>query len=84
MEIRSFLRLAGYYYRFVEISRVTTPLTKLTKEDIRFELDDSYELTFMELKQRLTNTPVLIILDSLEPYVVYIDDSGTMLGCVLT
>nr|KYP50646.1 Retrovirus-related Pol polyprotein from transposon 17.6 [Cajanus cajan] len=33
-EIRSFLGLAGYYRRFIEnFSRLTLPLTKLTKKD---------------------------------------------------
>ncbi|XP_020207494.1 uncharacterized protein LOC109792493 [Cajanus cajan] len=36
-EIRSFLRLAGYYRRFIEnFSRLALPLTKLTKKDQPF------------------------------------------------
>ena len=36
----------------------------------------------MDLKQRLTNAPVLTIPSSQEPYVVYTDASGASLRCV--
>ncbi|XP_022014650.1 uncharacterized mitochondrial protein AtMg00860-like [Helianthus annuus] len=36
-EIRSFLGLAGYYRRFIQdVSKIATPLTKLTRKDERF------------------------------------------------
>ena len=46
-------------------------------------LTKTYELAFMELKQRLTSTFVLIVLNSQELYMVYTDASDTGLGCVL-
>ena len=83
-EIRSFLGLAGYYRHFVEnFSRIAAPLTKLTRKDVRFEWDNNCELAFLELKQRLTTAPVLTGLNSQDPYVVYTDELGTSLGCVL-
>ena len=37
-EIHSFLGLARYYQRFVEnFSKIATPLTRLTKKDVRFD-----------------------------------------------
>ena len=37
-EIRSFLELAGYYRRFIEdFSRLTTPMTRLTQKEVKFE-----------------------------------------------
>ncbi|KAL5564867.1 hypothetical protein UlMin_028031 [Ulmus minor] len=69
-EIRSFLGLVGYYRRFVKnFSRIALPLTRLTKKE--------------ELKKRLTSALILTIPNSEEPYTVYIDASGTGLGCVL-
>ena len=83
-EIRSFLGLAGYYRRFVEnFSKIASPLTKLTRKNVKFVWDDKCEEAFEELKRRLTSAPVLIIPNNEEPYTVYTDASGNGLGCVL-
>ena len=83
-EIRSFLGLARYYRRFVEnFSKIAVPLTRLTRKDVRFDWDDKCELAFVELKQKLTSAPVLTVLNSQDPYVVYTDALGARLGCVL-
>ena len=38
MEVHIFLSLTGYYQRFIEgFSRITVPMTKLTKKDENFE-----------------------------------------------
>jgi hypothetical protein len=37
MQIRSFLRLAGYYRRFIpNFSKIATPMTKLLEKDAKF------------------------------------------------
>ena len=83
-EIHNFLRLAGYYRRFIEnFSKVVAPLTRLTRKDVRFDWDDCCESAFVELKQRLTSVLVLTVPSSQDLYVVYMDVSGTRLGCVL-
>ncbi|XP_062099744.1 uncharacterized protein LOC133805580 [Humulus lupulus] len=83
-EIRSFIGLAGYYRRFVEnFSRISMPLTKLTRKNLKFVWDDSCEEAFRELKQRFTTAHVLTMFDSDEPYVVFTDAFGTGLGGVL-
>ena len=46
-EIRSFLGLAGYYRRFIEdFSRLATPMTSLTKKEVKFEWNDLCEKAF--------------------------------------
>jgi hypothetical protein len=46
-EIRSFLGLAGYYRRFVEgFSKLSSPLTALTKKKARFEWTEECEGSF--------------------------------------
>ena len=46
-EIRSFLGLAGYYRRFIEdFSRLATPMTRLTRKEVKFVWDDSCERAF--------------------------------------
>ena len=40
-EIHSFLGLTGYYRRFIEnFSRLVTPMTKLTRKEVKFEWND--------------------------------------------
>jgi hypothetical protein len=83
-EIRSFLGLAGYYRRFIEgFSKLTLPLTWLTRKDQAFVWDASCEKSFQELKKRLTTTPVLILPNAKESFVVYYDASKMGLGGVL-
>ena len=46
-EIRSFLGLAGYYRRFIEnFSRLATPMTRLTRNEVKFEWNNSCEKAF--------------------------------------
>nr|GEX74883.1 hypothetical protein [Tanacetum cinerariifolium] len=53
-EVRSFLRLAGYYRRFVEgFSRFALPLTKLMRKGEKFVWNEEREKSFEELKKRL-------------------------------
>ncbi|WP_457833166.1 ribonuclease H family protein, partial [Staphylococcus aureus] len=84
IEVRSFLGLAGYYRRFVEgFSRIATPLTQLTRKDIKFVWSKECEKSFQELKRRLISAPVLTIPSGSDGFVIYSDASGKGLGCVL-
>ncbi|BBN67579.1 hypothetical protein Prudu_119S000200 [Prunus dulcis] len=72
IEVRSFLRLVGYYRRFVAgSSTIATPLTHECEE------------SFNELKIRLTTAPVLTTPDDSVNFVIYSDASRYELGCVL-
>ena len=83
-EIRSFLGLAGYYRRFIEdFSRIAAPMTRLTRNEVKFEWDDRCEEAFQELKRRLTSAPILIVPDRGQGYTMYCDASRAGLGCVL-
>ena len=83
-EIRSFLGLAGYYRRFIEdFSRIAAPMTKLTRNEVKFDWDDRCEEAFQELKRRLTSALILIVPDRGQGYTVYCDASMAGLGCVL-
>ena len=63
-EIRSFLGLTGYYRRFIEdFSRITEPMTRLNRKEVKFEWDDRCEAAFQKLKRRLTSAPILIVPD---------------------
>ena len=83
-KVRSFLGLAGYYRRFVEgFSKISNPLTQLTKKGVPFQWSDAYEKSFQELKQRLVTAPILSIPIDSDGFVVYSDASKNGLGCVL-
>lgn len=83
-EVRSFLGLAGYYRRFVEgFSQIATPLSRLTRKDLKFVWDEKCENSFQELKRRLTSAPVLTLPTSGKEFVVFSDASRQGLGCVL-
>ena len=83
-ETRSFLGLAGYYRRFIEnFSRITAPMTRLTRKEVNFDWDNRCEEAFMELKRRLTSAPILIVPDRGQGYIVYCDASKAGFGCVL-
>jgi hypothetical protein len=83
-KIWSFLGLAGYYRRFIEgFSKLSGPLTTLTKKNACFVWTDKCEHSFQELKKRLVTTPVLALPTESSNFVVYSDASKKGLGCML-
>ena len=83
-EIHSFLGLARYYRRFIEdFSRLAAPMTRLTRNEVKFDWGDQCEEEFQELKRRLTSSSILIVPDIGQGYTMYCDASRARLGCVL-
>ncbi len=61
-EVRSFLRLAGYYRRFVEgFVKRPTPHTRLTKKEIKLFWSEACLSSFEGLKQRLMMPPTVAL-----------------------
>ena len=59
-EVRSFLGLAGYYRRFVKgFSMITTPMTRLLQNNVKFEWSEKCQSSFEKLKAFLTEAPIL-------------------------
>src|SRR4051812_42703067 len=80
----AFLRLAGYYRRFVEgFSNIARPMTQLLKKEKKFEWTDKCEASFQELKKRFISSPILIMPDITKPFDVYCDASKIGIGCVI-
>jgi hypothetical protein len=76
--------LVGYYQRFIEgFSKITKPMTKLLEKDKKFKWMLAYEVSFQELKKRLTTTLVLVMPDMEKSFSIYYDASGQGLGCVV-
>jgi hypothetical protein len=83
-EIRSFLGLAGYYYRFIkDFSKIAKPMTKLLEKNKAFEWTKECQASFEELKKRLTSSSVLVPPDLAKKFDIYCDASRQGLGCVL-
>ncbi|XP_015375786.1 PREDICTED: uncharacterized mitochondrial protein AtMg00860-like [Diuraphis noxia] len=59
-EVKFFLRLAGYYRKFVkDFSQISKPFTMLLKKEARFEWTDMCQHSFETLKWVLTTEPLL-------------------------
>jgi hypothetical protein len=83
-DIRSFLRLAGHYRRFIEgFSKISKPMTEFLEKDKKFKWTSTCKASFQELKKRLTTTLILLMLDMEKLLSIYCDASGQGLGCVL-
>jgi hypothetical protein len=83
-DIRSFLRLARYYQRFIEgFLKISKPMTELLENDKQFEWTPGCEASFQELKKRLTIALVLVMPNMEKSFSIYCDTSGQGLGCVL-
>ncbi|XP_069155705.1 uncharacterized protein [Solanum lycopersicum] len=78
IDIRSFLGLAGYYFRFVKgLSSIVSLLRALTNKKSKFEWTETSEKCFNELNDRLTSASVLTLPKCGGSYTVYCDASRT-------
>jgi hypothetical protein len=67
--IRSFLGLAGYYRRFIEVfSKIRRPMIELLEKDKKFKWTSACEASFQELNKQLTTAPILVMPDMEEPF----------------
>ncbi|GJZ31586.1 putative reverse transcriptase domain-containing protein [Tanacetum coccineum] len=83
-EIRQFLRLAGYYRRFIKgFSKIAKSLTELTQKNKKYIWGEDQESAFQLLKQKLCEAPILALPKGNDDFVVYYDASYQILGMVL-
>jgi hypothetical protein len=84
MQISSFLKLAGYYRRFIpNFSKIAKPMTKLLEKEAKFKWSPQCKEDFLTLKKLLTTAPVLAQPDIEKLFHVYCDASSTAVGGVL-
>jgi hypothetical protein len=75
-EIRSFLGLVGYYRRFIkDFSKIDNAMTRLLEKNKDFDWTEECQVSFKELKKRLTSAPVLILPDITKKFDIYCDAS---------
>ena len=59
--VRSFLRHAGFYRRFIkDFLKIVHPFQKLLEKECKFYFDESCMKAFRELKEKLVPTPINI------------------------
>ena len=84
-EVRQFLGLASYYRRFVkDFARIAQPLHSLTQKGTPFCWSPACEGAFLQLKQRLIESPVLVYPDFGKDFILETDASALGLGAVLS
>ena len=82
--IRSFLRHAGFYRRFISnFSKISRLLCRLLEKDENFDFDESCRSAFEEIKSRLVTTPVMITLDWNKEFEIMCDANNYAMGAVL-
>ena len=84
-QLRSFLGLTNFYRAYIQdYATLVQPLTELTKKKSRMEeWGSEQDESFKELKDRLSNKPVLKLADLEKEFVVRSDASGVGIGAVL-
>nr|GEY77383.1 reverse transcriptase domain-containing protein [Tanacetum cinerariifolium] len=75
-EIRQFLRLAGYYQRFIkDFSKIAKSLTELTQKNKKYIWGEDQKSSFQLFKQKLCEALILALPEGNDDFVVYCDAS---------
>ncbi|KAL0349659.1 UNVERIFIED_CONTAM: Transposon Tf2-11 polyprotein [Sesamum radiatum] len=83
-DLRSFLRLANYYRRFVKgYSEIARPMMDLLKKTETWDWTPQCQVAFDNLKRAMVTDPVLALPDMSKPFTVETDASDFALGGAL-
>ncbi|KAG9186916.1 hypothetical protein G6011_01003 [Alternaria panax] len=84
-DVQSFLGFANYYRKFIkDYSKITVPLSEITKKKIGFKWDKEHQDAFDQIKQIFLEAPVLEMYDPKRETRVETDASDYALGAVLS
>jgi hypothetical protein len=82
--IRSFLRHAGFYGRFIkDFSKISKPLTNLLQKNVPFSFNDDCVESFNILKNALISSPIIQPPNWNLPFEIMCDASDYVIGAVL-
>jgi hypothetical protein len=83
-QVQSFLGFCNFYRRFItKYSEIARPLFDLTKKDTPFNWTEHQEEAFLQLKNIITSSPVLLLPDYDKPFRLTTDASDFAMGAVL-
>ena len=75
-QVQAFLGLVRYYRKFIKgFTKITKPLTLLTKQQVKFEWTSVHHTAFLHLKEVIVKTPILHYHNPDKKYIVYTDAS---------
>lgn len=75
-EVQQFLGLCNYYRRFVkDFAGIASPLTNLTRKNVKWKWSGECNTAFEKLKERLCSAPCLAVFDDQLPTRVTTDAS---------
>jgi hypothetical protein len=81
--VQSFLGFANFYRRFIkDYSKITAPLSRLTRKDTPWKWDDKAQQAFEALKAAMTSDPILKHFDPTKPLTIETDASDYAIGAV--
>jgi len=84
-QVRSFLGFGNFYRKFIHhYSDIAKPMNELLKKDRPFEWTPAAEKSFLTLKKKFTEEPVLRMPDSTQPFQIECDASKYASGAILT
>ena len=84
-EVRQFLGLMGYYHKFVpRFANLSTPLTNLTFQKVKFKWMDKCQKSFNNLRELVTKYLILPHPDPNKDYTLFTDISKFGYAGVLT
>ena len=79
--IQQFPGLSNYFWKFIQgYSKLATPLTNLTKKEVKWEWTSKYQDAFEHIKECLTTTPLLKMLDPTRLFEILADVLKTAVG----
>ncbi|GKA83290.1 reverse transcriptase [Tanacetum coccineum] len=83
-DVRSFLGACQYLRKFIRhFSVLASPLHAATKLNTKFEWSNKHEETFLLLKRKISEAPVLALPNLQRPFELETDASGYAMGAVL-
>ncbi len=84
-ELQSWVHLVGYYSKLIDnFSARAEPLRRLLKKGVAFEWGDEQQKSWLDLRDALTQRPVLAVPDGNLPFVLSTDWSANGLSAILS